>query len=402
MKFLKISEKNFVVLLFIANLLLRLFRLNSPSEAYFDEKGYYLKAVRDILAGKSDPNYPHPPLAKELIGVGIKIFGDNPWGWRALQAILASIAVVVIYFIAKRLFKSRKIAAVASLLMSVEISWFVLSRVAIPEMFMISFFTFSLFFLVKFYQEKDSISLIAGSGFFGLALACKWAPLIFLPIVAFIFIRKFQLGKIEKLKVAIIASLVIFGSYLLPFFLLPAHPSVKDIVNFHLKTTKFHLIEEKKLVNIESDLSNSAVFWPVDVYFLTSKPTKGGNTISVIFFYNPAILWTALVVTFLLFKKFLKNRLLGVNEFLVSSFLIFWVVWFASPRDTYPYYWAIAMPFAAILVANFFVEKMENYSSEVGAGLSLAVLIFGFYYPLLTNWPVKAWYLQLLTGIGFK
>ncbi len=401
MRFLKISEKKFVVLLFISNLILRLFRLNSPNEAYFDEKIYYLKAARDILAARPDSNYPHPPLAKELIGLGIKFFGDNPWGWRTLQAILASFAVVAVYFIAKRLFRSRKVATVASLLMSVEISWFVLSRVAIPEMFMISFFTFSLFFLIKFFQEKDNLSLILGSGFFGLALACKWAPLIFLPMVVFVFIRKFQLGKIEKLKVATIASLVISAAYLLPFFLLPVHPGAQDITSFHTKTIKFHLFEERKLVNSHPTLSNSAIFWPGSIYFLNSKPRVKGNISSVIFLYNPVILWTALILSSLLVKKFLKKRFLGINEFLVSSFLIFWVVWFASPRDTYPYYWAIGLPFAAILVANFFVEKMKKYPSEVLAVLLLSALLFGFYYPVMTSWPVKAWYLRLLTGIGF-
>ncbi len=402
MRLPKISEKKFVALIFIFNLILRLFILSSPSRAYFDEKIYYLNAVRDILAGKADPNFQHPPLAKELMAFGIKFFGDNPWGWRSFQAILASVAVVCVYFLAKRLFNNRAIASITAFLMTIEFSWFVLSRLAIPEMFMISFFTFSLFFLIKFYKERDNLSLVFGSVFFGLAVACKWAPLIFLPIIIYVFLAKFKLSKIAKLQIFVIAVLIVVASYLAPFFLMPKHYTIGDVINSHVKALNFHLFEEKKLVQKTPTFATSAVFWPVDVYFINLEKAGNSSIASVVFFYNPAILWTGLILSFFILKHFLKSRKVDTRLFLVSSFLIFWLPWFVSPRDTYPYYWAIGIPFAAILVAEFLVRNLKKYKLEVGAFLLAGGILFGLFYPIMTNIPVKAWYLGLLTGIGFK
>lgn len=397
----KISEKKFLTLIFASNLILRLFRLDSPNYAFFDEKGYYLKAVHAILAGQSDPNYPHPPFAKELIGLGIKIFGDNPWGWRSLQAVLSSLAVVVVYFIARRLFGSRKVASLTAFLMTIEVSWFVLSRVAIPEMFMISFFTLSLFFFIKVYQERDNLSLILGSSFFGLALACKWAVLIFLPIILILFLR-IKLPPWEKIKVFFIATSIVCISYLLPFLVLTNHNKLADIVSFNEKSLHYHLFDEKRLVQVKDSFSTNALFWPIEFYFLDGSKVQSGLVRSVVLFYNPVVLWISLGVSVFIIKKFLAERKINLKTFLVGSFLIFWLVWFISPRDTYPYYWAIAMPFAAMLTSDFLIQKSKKYRWEVGGLLLAAVLIFLLYYPLTTNWPVRTWYLSLLTGIGFK
>lgn len=399
------QEKIFIISIFLLNLGLRLFRLDWPNHSYFDESKYYLNAARDILAAKADPNFAHPPLAKELIALGIKFFGDNPWGWRSLQAILASLAVVAVYFIAKRLFHNFVVARIAAFLMTFELSWFVLSRVAIPEMFMISFFIFSLFFFLKFYQEEDKLSLILGSAFFGLAVACKWAPLLFLPIILYCFVIKLRLKNTAKLQVATIAILVFLISYLSPFFLLPKQYSLTDVINFHQKALNFHLKEEIKTIHKNPSIATSAIFWPVDFYFMNGDKFEQGNTVHagvVGFFYSPAILWTALVLSGVYLKRFLRKRVVDTDLLLVASLLIFWLPWFLSPRDTYPYYWAIAMPFAAILVAQFLNRKKEKYKLEFGAYLVSALLLFVAYYPIMTSIPVKAWYLQLLTGIGFK
>lgn len=399
---LKLSEKKFVGVIFLTNLFIRFFRLDSPSFAYFDERGYYLKAVRAILAGEIDPNYVHPPLAKALIGLAIKLIGDNPWAWRGFQALLASCAVVTIYFIAKRFFSSQKIASLSAFLMTIELSWFSLSRLAIPEMFMISFFVFSLFFMVKFFQDKDNLSLILASLFFGLALACKWAPLIFLPLASYIFLRHFKQTGLEKLKIGLIALLISLTAYLLPFLLLPHHYTVADVVKFHQKTLSFNLVDERQQVK-RSTLATSAIFWPVDVYFLHwDKFDKTKEVSAVVLYYNPILLWTALILAFLTIKNFVKNKKLDIIVFLTASFLFFWVVWFVSPRSPYPYYWAIGMPFASLLVASFLAKNYQEHKPEVLGLLSVGVILFLLYYPIMTNWPVKAWYLQLLTGIGFK
>ncbi|PIU68238.1 hypothetical protein COS81_04720, partial [candidate division WWE3 bacterium CG06_land_8_20_14_3_00_42_16] len=60
----------------VFSLFLKLYNLSLPSSLAMDEQ-YYVPAARAILAGEKDPNLEHhPPLAKEIIGMGIKVLGD--------------------------------------------------------------------------------------------------------------------------------------------------------------------------------------------------------------------------------------------------------------------------------------------------------------------------------------
>lgn len=401
MKLPSLSEKAFVCLLFVFNLGLRLFRLDSPNFAYFDERGYYLQAARDILAGKADPNYPHPPLSKELIALAIKFFGDNPIAWRGLQAILASLAIVTVYFIAKRLFSGRLIPTIAAFLMTFEFSWFVLSRLTIPEMFMISFFTFSLYFFTSFYQKKDNLSLILGSVFFGLALSSKWAVLLFVPVLVYTLLFRMGLKFKAKFQIWLIATLLVAISYLTPFLFLNQGNSTVEIVDFHRKAINFHMFDQKNKNLQKRDFTNSALFWPVDVYPLNWQTEKQGFVSTIIFLYNPAIVWGSLVAVFLFLKQFREKLKVDKDAFLSSGFLIFWLPWLFVPRGSYPYYLAVAVPFGAILVASLIAKYQKKYQWEARGLLLMVLALFLFYYPLLTKIPVKAWYLGLLTGLGF-
>lgn len=75
----------------------------------FDES-YYVNAARviDHIEPPSglpyhgaplgrDPNAEHPQLAKLAIAAGIKVFGDNPLGWRVPSILFAAIALLALY-----------------------------------------------------------------------------------------------------------------------------------------------------------------------------------------------------------------------------------------------------------------------------------------------------------------
>lgn len=394
----KLSEKTVIAIIFFGNLCLRLFRLNDPSFLYFDEKPFYLPAARAILEGKLDLNTVHPPLAKELIAMMLHFFGDNVWAARSLQAVLASLAIVTIYLIAKKLFSNQKLAVIVAFLISIDFGWFILSRLAIPEMFMIAFFFFSLYFLTCYFQKKLTADLILGAIFFGLALCCKWTPLLFTPIILVSLFWKFEENFIFKLKILVIATLIAAVSYLVPFFLMPAHYSLSDVWRFHTQALQYNLIEEKQVVPTPLALSNQPLVWPIKLQPLHAQD-RGNETLStVIFFFNPAVLWGSLVATFLVVRKSWKRKSSRKEIFLVTSFLIFWLPWFLSPRHSFVYYWAIGLPFGAILLAKLLVELEKKYRSEVLGFLILSTILFGFYYPIITNLPVKVWYFRILTG----
>ena len=52
-----------------------------PNEPLFDEI-HYVEDARVIISGEGTQRPEHPPMAKLFIVGGIKLFGDNPFGWR--------------------------------------------------------------------------------------------------------------------------------------------------------------------------------------------------------------------------------------------------------------------------------------------------------------------------------
>ena len=86
-------------------LILRLWRLNLPKGYIFDEV-YYAKNANSLIRNGVELNAQgqaefivHPPLGKWLIGIGIKIFGNDEFGWRVSAAVIGTLSVVLIYLI---------------------------------------------------------------------------------------------------------------------------------------------------------------------------------------------------------------------------------------------------------------------------------------------------------------
>jgi dolichyl-phosphate-mannose--protein O-mannosyl transferase len=126
--------------------ILRLVRLGLPKGQIFDEVYYAVDAHHLLLHGvewddnaKTGSFVVHPPLGKWLIGLGEKIFGYNDFGWRISSAIAGIIAVLIVIRLARRMFRSTVLGCAAGLLMSLDGLQFVLSRVALLDIFLLLF-----------------------------------------------------------------------------------------------------------------------------------------------------------------------------------------------------------------------------------------------------------------------
>ena len=51
------------------------------------------------------PNFEHPLLGKFLIGWGIKLFGDNAWGWRFFSCVFGTLSTLFLSLLAWQFFK---------------------------------------------------------------------------------------------------------------------------------------------------------------------------------------------------------------------------------------------------------------------------------------------------------
>jgi dolichyl-phosphate-mannose--protein O-mannosyl transferase len=150
----------------LMSLFLRLWKLGTPHSFEFDET-YYAKdawslwhfgyardyidndggvANKHILAGQTTHLWKpdasmvvHPEVGKWLIGLGEKTFGFTPLGWRIVPAIVGTLLILVMIRFVRRLTGSTLLGCVAGLILSFDGLEFVLSRLALLDIF-VAFF----------------------------------------------------------------------------------------------------------------------------------------------------------------------------------------------------------------------------------------------------------------------
>lgn len=171
---------------------LSLVRLGVPSQPYFDEV-HYLPAARALLDGSGWLNREHPMLGKELIALGIAMFGDNPWGWRLLSALAGAgtlFAGMRALWFASR---SRFASLAYGVLLASGFVLFVHARIAMLDGFMVFFLALAAWQFAAACRapEQGRARLAMTGAALGLAMAAKWtaAPLAVLPGLAFLGAR---------------------------------------------------------------------------------------------------------------------------------------------------------------------------------------------------------------------
>ena len=137
---------------------LRIVRLDIPRGKIFDEIYYSCDALNLLRYGveagslpntdddsgaqaRCEPNgepgfIVHPPLGKWAIGLGMRIFGVNEFGWRIAAAVAGTIMVVVLIRVTRRMTGSTVLGCLAGLLLTLDGLHFVQSRVAMLDIFL--------------------------------------------------------------------------------------------------------------------------------------------------------------------------------------------------------------------------------------------------------------------------
>ena len=257
-------------------------------------------------------------------------------------------------------------------------------------------------------QRPERLNLILTAVFFGLALGTKWSALLGLPIFLLIIVYKQKISVRTWLTSLAVFLVVIFITYVSSFALFLRNNSPAQLVSLHSQMINYHsqvvnriVSQDKKLERQEKEYK--AIFWPLNNIFSYRFERSGDTVKSVILFYNPAILWGALIATLVFVLNLVRKREYSVEKLLLSAlFLIFWFPFIFSPRIVYPYYWLAGIPFGSILLAKILTEKDKKNNQVVLGYVITAILLFILYYPLLSNMPVKITYFRILTGtIGF-
>src|SRR6188768_918274 len=144
---------------------LRFVGLSYPSGLVFDEV-FYVRGAYSLLeqgyegdwsgenAWYAQGNYSgletegdfivHPMVGKLLIALGMKIFGNNPFGWRFTTALLRTATCIIVALIARHLLRSTLFGGIAGLLIAIDGMSIVLSRTALLDNYLAFFVTAAL------------------------------------------------------------------------------------------------------------------------------------------------------------------------------------------------------------------------------------------------------------------
>ena len=175
-------------LIALLSFVLRIKDLAKPKGYVFDEL-YYVDAARDYLkygveVDGSKPEFiVHPPLGKWCIALGMKIFGENEFGWRIGVAVAGTLLILVGARLAHVLFYSPFLTAITAALMAFDGLLLVHSRTALLDLYLALFILVACYFWLR---EKFWLSGL----FFGAALATKWSAIYFIALFASVVIYR--------------------------------------------------------------------------------------------------------------------------------------------------------------------------------------------------------------------
>lgn len=94
-----------------------------------------LEHIRDITPYEIS----HPPLGKLIIGLGIRMFGMTPFGWRFMGTLFGVGMLPLLYLFLKNLFGKTFVAACGTILFAADFMHLTQTRIATIDTYAVFF-----------------------------------------------------------------------------------------------------------------------------------------------------------------------------------------------------------------------------------------------------------------------
>ncbi len=391
--------------------LVRVFNLSTPKGLVFDEL-YYVDGARDYLKygveltdGKSE-FVVHPPVGKWLIASGIRIFGDNEFGWRIAAVIAGTLTVYLTAKIAQRIFHENKWATLAAILMALDGLNLVMSRTALLDIFLTLFILLSVNAWLKG-------NYLAFAIYLGLAMGSKWSALYF--IVAFLIIELI-LNK-NLLRVLRVGATSVF-IYLISWVGWFSSDNGWDrnsksnpfasLFNYHREMLNFH-------TGLTENHSYQANPWswivmgrPTSFFYEAPKGCGAKSCAQEVLAIGTPILWWlgAIALLFLIganLHNFAMRELdLGVLIPFIGIVAGYLPWFFFQERTVFTFYAIVFQPFlilAIVLLAKVAYEYNQRFKYLIALFVIIIAINFIYFLPIFTGqittydaWFARMWW----------
>ncbi len=397
---------------------------------YFDEI-YFVRTAYEYIHLQPDYEWTHPPLGKLVQASGILIFGFNPFGWRIMGVIFATLMVALVYLVGKKLFGTWIGGFTAAFLMTFDFLHFTMGRMGTADTYVVFFSLASqLFFLIYLKNVVDKgwktsvIPLFLCVMFAALGISTKWLVLFgFVGALAILLVLR--LSEVKKLKgrlsEKIYALLDHPYSTLVCFFLLAIVIYFIVYIPDMLAGRSFIgvLNLQDSMYIYQSTLKATHPFsspwfsWPllfnpfnagvgghVPLWLQYAGNLPGGNLSTIVALGNPAIWWLGFAVilglTIYYVPKFIIDRKIDLKKnlpvvFILVYFFFQWLPYIVITRVVFIYHFYSNEPFLCLGVA-FVVNRYWSSNWVKAASVAyfaVTVGLFVLFYPVISGVPTS-------------
>lgn len=385
---------------------------------YFDEI-YHARTAYEHIESVWPYEITHPPLGKLILGLGIRLFGMTPFGWRFSGTLMGVLMLPALYIFLKKLFSNTLVCASATTVFAFDFMHFTQTRLATIDSYVTLFILLMYLFMWLWLSEPEGKRRLLWLGLcglsFGLGVASKWTGLYAgagLAILwAYHWIRRYvrsREGFWPAFGKNVAWCLLFFVAvpaliYYLSYYAYGTASGLSGIGMFFSKDyLRIVLDNQSYMWNYHSGLVAEHPYasrwfqWLLDarpiLYYLQSNGDGTHHAFGA--FNNPLLSWLGLLAVIAMGMKALaeKDKRAG---FILFGYLANLLPWVPVSRLTFAYHYFPCTLFLTLSLGSLFDDLRRSghrWKKPVCAVAIGCVVLFGLFYPVLSGVRVSDGY----------
>lgn len=396
-------------------------------EAYFDEI-YHPRTAWEHIRGIEPYEISHPPLGKLIMGIGIRLFGMTPFGWRFMGTLFGVGMLPLLYVFLKNLFGRTSIATCGTILLAADFMHLTQTRLATIDTYAFFFILLMYWFMYRYLTlpagtpfRKCALPLFLSGLFWGIGAASKWTVIYGctgLVVLYFIGLYQkvrdwpaeqpgrvkwvFQILGFSVLVFALIPAAIYTLSYL-PYAMAEGYTSLTGLIGAMWENQKYMLSYHSGVTD-SHPYSSRWYQWLFDIrpilYYMDND--VAGYTTRFAAFVNPVVCWGGLLAVASCAVQAVRRRCARAL-FIFIGYLAQLVPWFFIGRITFAYHYFPSVLFLVLALCYVFHtlaerEEMVNWKPAMFAVTGGAVGLYALFYPVLVGIQIPTWYSNNVLG----